>query len=784
MTTDLTIYQKRERTNFWSIRHHAASYEKILPMADCADEVLFITSFPPRECGIATYSKDLMDALSQQFGFGINFSVCALESSHEEYEYPEPPNFILNPELRNSFLKTAFSINRDARIKLVVIQHEFGFFAGNEKEFMRFMEQITHPIVLVFHTVLPKPNNVLKAQVEQMAHRASALIVMTKNAAELLIKQYEIPLNKVVVIPHGTHLVEPIDKKELKQQYQFSDKLILSTFGLLSSSKSIETTLDALPKIVELFPNVLFLILGKTHPNIVKNDGEVYREMLTERVKILGLENHVLFVNQYLKLPVLLEYLTISDIYLFTSKDPHQAVSGTFSYAVACGCPVVSTPIPHALEVLSQSNGIIFDFEQPEQLSKAVISLLENEHLRHEISSNVLHKMASTAWQNAAISHALLFQKVATNSLNLKFSWPDLNLQHVRAMTTEMGIIQFSKIAIPDIQTGYALDDNARALIAVSQHYITTGETSDLDLIETYLHFIKFCLQPSGNFLNYVNYELAFTTQNYQENLEDSNGRAIWALGYFISLSDTMPQNMIALANDLFNSALPHVDEIHSTRAMAFIIKGLHYHGAEENRWLLELFANRLTQMYLHERCAHWCWFEPYLTYGNSVLPEAMLCAYLTTHNETYQQIAIESFDFLLSHVFVNGAIRVVSNKGWRTKEFPDFKPVGGEQPIDVAYTIMTLEKFYSVFDREHYKQKCFEAFNWFLGDNHLQQIIYNPRTGGCYDGLEEQNVNLNQGAESTLSYLLARLSVQRVDEMANSKSLHLHALAVSESVY
>jgi hypothetical protein len=225
---------------------------------------------------------------------------------------------------------------------------------------------------------------------------------------------------------------------------------------------------------------------------------------------------------------------------------------------------------------------------------------------------------------------------------------------------------------------------------------------------------------------------------------------------------------MIAVAKELFNCALPHLDKIHSTRAMAFIIKGLHYQGEEENRWLLELFANRLTQMYLHERCAHWCWFEPYLTYGNSVLPEAMLCAYLSTNNETYQQIAVESFDFLLSHVFVNGTIRVVSNKGWRTKEFPDFKPVGGEQPIDVAYTIMTLEKFYNVFGDEAYKQKCFEAFNWFLGDNHLQQIIYNPRTGGCYDGLEEHNVNLNQGAESTLSYLLARLSLQRVDELAS----------------
>lgn len=765
MRTSIILPQSKAKLNFSKLDENLLSVNQngLIEQENNLPEILFVTSFPPRECGIATYSQDLVNALSNQFNNSFTCSICALESETEQHIYKETPKYILNTDCSNSFIKTAFHINKDENIKLVVMQHEFGFFAKKEYEYKQFFALINKPILFVFHTVLPKPDHDFKLKVQVMAAIASSIVVMTANAATVLINDYQISPHKIKVIAHGTHLVQPLAREKLKKMYHVSDKKVLSTFGLLGSSKSIETTLIALPTIIKAHPDVLFLVLGKTHPSIVKKEGEQYRNMLEEKVKTLNLEKHVRFVNEYLELPILLEYLQLSDLYLFTSKDPNQAVSGTFSYAVSCGCPVISTPIPHAKEVLKNNNGIIIDFEDSEQLAKAVISLLNNEKLRAEISINSFHKMASTAWQNSAIAHALLFEEITIDAFKLTYNVPPINLGHIFKMTTNFGMYQFSKIANPDIHSGYTLDDNARALIAMCQHYNMFKDEKDLSSINTYLTFIKYTLQNNGLFLNYINDEKQFTSQNYSENLEDSNGRAIWALGYVCSLKGILPINLINQAENILNKAIPNLIEFHSTRAMAFIIKGLYYQNNEENISILRVFADRLMQMYKHEKVKNWHWFETYLTYGNSLLPEAMLCAYLSTHNQEYEKIAKESFAFLLKKIFVGETIKVVSNKGWYIKDQKSENKIGGEQPIDVAYTIMALEKFYLVYKEENYKIKAKNAMNWFLGDNHLHQIVYNPCTGGCYDGIEEANVNLNQGAESTISYFMAKLAIQRL---------------------
>jgi glycosyltransferase involved in cell wall biosynthesis len=742
----------------------AGDYSTIDSFDQLVPELLFITSFPPRECGIATYTQDLISALTQQFEPTFKCSICALESANEKHTYKIPPALILNTDCRNAFIKTAFHINNNPAIKLVVMQHEFGFFAKNEEEFKQLFESITKPIVVVFHTVLPNPAFELQEKVQAMSEMASAIIVMTTNAAKILQQAYHVSPYKINVIQHGTHLVPPLSRETLKKEFAFSNRKVLATFGLLSSSKSIETTLNALPKIIENHPTVLFLVLGKTHPSLVKQEGEKYREMLEEKVEELQLQAHVVFINEYLQLPILLEYLQLSDIYLFTSKDPNQAVSGTFSYAVSCGCPVVSTPIPHAKEIIAKKNGLMIDFENSLQLSEAVNSLLSNDALRSEISSNSFQKMAATAWQNSAIAHAILFQELTDEAFALHYKIPAMNLSHIQKMTTSMGMIQFSKIAVPDIHSGYTIDDNARALIAICQHYELTQHKHDLSLITTYLSFLKRCWQPSSHqFLNYVNEAGQFTQQNFNENLEDSNGRAIWALGYVCSLKNSLPINLVNEADHLLEKSLHQINRIHSTRAMAFIVKGLHYQNKLGNIDLLVLFTNRLVQQYLHESTNDWKWFESYLTYGNSLLPEALLCAFLSTGNETYKSIAKESFDFLLSKIVVDGKLKVISNKGWHLKNQENSSVEGGEQPIDVAYTLLTLEKFNLVWKNSGYKSLAKLAFNWFLGQNHLNQIVYNPCTGGCYDGIEEQNVNINQGAESTLSYLMARLAIERL---------------------
>jgi glycosyltransferase involved in cell wall biosynthesis len=726
-------------------------------------EILFITSFPPRECGIATYSQDLMNAMERQFRETFTFSVCALESDQEQPEYTIPPKYTLNTSKPESYRQVATKINDNPYIQCVVIQHEFGFFAECQPAFLQFIENIRKPLIIVFHTVLPNPDEALKRLVQTIVKNSISVIVMTHNAAALLIHDYEAAEDIIQVIPHGTHLVPALKRTDLKRELGFSGRKVLTTFGLLSSGKGIEITLQALPAIVQIHPDVLFLILGKTHPGVLKQEGEKYREMLQQIIKDLKLERNVKFVNEYVALPKLLSYLQLTDIYLFTSKDPHQAVSGTFAYAMSSGCPVISTAFPHALEVLNGDQELIIEFDNSKQLSEKVINLLGNKSIRKSKSLDSLHKMAPTAWENAALMHAHHFMNISTDVSSISYSIPPIHLVHIQKLSTAFGMIQFSDIAQPQLLSGYALDDNARAMIAMCQHYELTHDAEDLVLINTYLSFIAYCLQPNGKFLNYINTDREFTSQNEDENLEDSNGRAIWALGYVASLKNILPVEFIQRAESVLLKAIPQLHMIYSTRAMAFIIKGLHFQQEEANKHLIVLFADRLIQMYRHESVNNWLWFEPYMTYGNSVLSEALLCAYISIEDETYLNTAKLSFDFLLVKIFNGNQLNVISNKGWYIKDQKMEHQVGGEQPIDVAYTIVALERFYRQFALPEYKEKAIIAFNWFLGENHLHQIVYNPCTGGCYDGVEEFNVNLNQGAESTVSYLMARLSVERI---------------------
>jgi glycosyltransferase involved in cell wall biosynthesis len=729
--------------------------------------VLFITTYPPRQCGIATYSQDLISALKDKFDQSFTIHLCPLESENENHAYTEEIKYILNTSRPDSFIQLAKKINADENIRVVMIQHEFGLFEKKEEEFIQFLITLAKPIVITFHTVLPRPNEVLKLHVQKISRVADLVIVMTHISEGILITDYGIANKKITVLPHGTHLLPHSDKELLKSKYKLTGKKVLSTFGLLGSGKSIETTLDALQDIINKNPDVIFLIIGKTHPSVIKQEGENYRKMLEAKVSKLHLHQYVHFINNFLPLQTLLEYLQLTDIYLFTSRDPNQAVSGTFSYAISCGCPIVSTPIPHAREVLQNDAGIIIDFENSDQLAEAVTRLLNDESLRKKISSNGLHRMAPTAWENAAIAHVLLFEKITDRQVAVKYNLPAINLTHIKQLTTGFGMIQFCKINQPDIDSGYTLDDNSRAMIAMCRYYELNRDKTAIELISIYLDFIKHCLQPDGYFLNYVNEKRVFTEQNNTANLADSNGRAIWALGYLISMSSLFPAALTENAVLVMQKALQNVNKIHSTRAMAFVIKGLYYRNKNNrsirNYSLIRQLANRLVQMYRHEADGKWEWFESYLTYANSILPEAMLCAWLATGENIYKEIAQSSFDFLLSKTFGENSIKIISNKNWLHKDNPGISvTAGGEQPIDVAYTILALDKFYEVFKDAKYLQKMEISFSWFLGNNHLHQVIYNPRTGGCYDGLEENSVNLNQGAESTVSYLLARLTVEK----------------------
>ena len=494
-------------------------------------EVLFITSYPPRECGIATYSQDLLNAMNNKFNDSFSLKVCALEPGKTQHLYPKEVKYILNAHQPSAYLELSQTINKDHNIQLVVMQHEFGFFQqAGEDALLQLLYGLVKPVVIVFHTVLPHPDEELQAHVKRIVAVCDSVIVMTKNAAHILSKDYGVAQDKIEVIAHGTHLVPHINQPLLKAKYGLTGRKVLSTFGLLGAGKSIETTLDALPDIIKENPDVMFLAIGKTHPSVVASEGEQYRTSLEDKVKDLSLEKHVTFINRYLPLHDLLEYLQLTDIYLFTSKDPNQAVSGTFSYAMSCGCPIISTPIPQAKELLSESTGIIIDFQNAQQLSDGVNRLMNDDILRKTFSQNTLQTIVPTAWENSAIAHAQLLQKIAGKAMGstplqpilydtapkndliqLKYQLPDINLVHLKKMTTKFACLQFSIFNQPDNASGYTLDDNARAMIAFCMHYQISGDHTDLEYIRLYLNFIKFCQLPSGNFDNYVDFEHNFS---------------------------------------------------------------------------------------------------------------------------------------------------------------------------------------------------------------------------------------------------------------------------------
>jgi glycosyltransferase involved in cell wall biosynthesis len=729
-------------------------------------KMLLVSSYPPRECGIATFSNDIVNAVKIVFGDTLPVEVCALQNSEQHFEYNNEVSFILPVDSLEHYRMVAEKINERNDIGLVCIQHEFGLFRGEYGDhILSFILALNKPIVTVFHTVLPNPDEKRKKIVHAIADLSDRIIVLTKNSQTILTTNYSVEKTKTIVIPHGNHNVLWEQKNILKNTYGFSDKIVMATFGLISQNKGIETVLQALPEIVKKNPEVVFLVIGKTHPEIIRQDGEMYRNSLINIVQELHLENNVIFINEYLQLSQLLEYLTLSDIYLFSSKDPNQAVSGTFAYAMSCGCTVVSTPIPHAVEELVNGNGILLNsFESSEEFKNAIVYLIENKEERIAMGKNAFSLSHATNWENIAIQYRLLFDQLTNREEDLRFNFPPIKLDHIKKLTTDFGILQFSKFSQPDPESGYTLDDNARALINMVLYNKAFPDKNTLKLANTYLNFIEGIQQNNGWFDNYKDFDHQLTKQNKEVNLEDANGRALWSLGTVISHRDTLPLEMICQAVKCWDKAIKRIDDIKSPRAIAYALKGLYlYHSIykdEEIKTHIEKLADELLRHYNINSAENWCWYEDYMTYANNVLPEAMMYSYLVTKNPKYKKIAAITFDFLLSHYFMKGQLKVISNRGWFKKE--NERIFYGEQPIEVATTIIALDLFYEVTRNKKYKDQLKLAFIWFLGNNHLKQIMYNPENGASYDGLEDKHININQGAESTLCYFKARLIMEK----------------------
>ncbi|MBU0958790.1 MAG: glycosyltransferase [Nanoarchaeota archaeon] len=729
-------------------------------------KICFLSNYPPKECGLATFTKDITCAMNKKFNPKLRSRVIALNDPEGHNRYDNRVIFQITRNSPQEYIEIAQKINTNEEIKLVCIQHEFGLFGGNYgDDILYFLDAIEKPVIVTFHSVLPNPNEERKKIVKKISAKASAIIVMANIAIEILNRDYGIEKSKMYVIHHGTPNAKFISPDQYKKKLNMEGKTVILTFGLLSRGKGIEYMIKSLPALVEKNPNLLYLILGETHPNVRMNEGESYRNELIELVKQLGLEKNVKFENRYVSLKDLIEHILACDIYAFTNLEREQITSGTLAYATSCGRPIVSTPIIYAEELLAQERGIIIsNFKKPEKFTKALNKLLSDPSLRNRMSEAAYAFGRQMIWPNVAARHLNVFNRVVQLREEITKKYPTIKLEHLKRMTDSFGCIQFSNGSIPDKKSGYTLDDNARALISTVLYHNLSKSQISLNLSKKYLEFIEKTQKKDGRFINtFIN-----KNKNMGDYSDDAIGRAIWALGYTVERSKN--KLIVNKAEDLFDKAFPIIKDIESPRAKAFIILGLYHHyqkyGRKRDLEMIKTLADSLCILY--EKCSSkdWHWFESGLSYSNAKLCEALFMAYLETRNEKHLEVAESSLHFLSDTVFINDELHPIGQDGWFDKNGK--KASFDQQPVDAASMVSAYLAAYEATEDKHYHEKAVLAFNWFLGRNHLKQMIYNEDTGGCYDGLGEHSVNLNQGAESTICYLLARLRLEETKKGPN----------------
>lgn len=738
--------------------------------------VLYVSTFPPRECGIATFTEDLTNAIDKEFSPAVKSKIVAMNKAGTSlYNYPCKTVVQINDNDLEDYIVAAKYVNSASDIRVVNIQHEYGIYGGEWGEYiLPFMELIKKPIVLTMHTVLPNPDDwdeheKLVKVTEKIAEKADKIIVMTNSAAKLLRELYNVPAEKIAVVPHGVHHIAFPSKTKAKVKLNLEGRTVLSTFGMLNRDKGIEYAIKALPEVIKKYPKVIYLVLGATHPVVRREEGEVYRTKLEKLVEKLGLQENVKFYDKYLSLDELIEFLKATDVYVSPTLNPLQAVSGTISYALSCACPIVATANQYAIDVVNNERGRLVKFKNAGSIEKALLELLGDKKLREEMKKNSYYYSRHMTWQNVALSYFQVFNQFANIMPHEKGKIPEINLGHIETLTDKFGMIQFAAHTKPDLGSGYCVDDNARVLLAMVDMYQREPKKETLDLLRKYFKFVKFVQKPNGKFFNFVNKYRKFTDKSESE---DSYGRTIWALGHVVS-SKELPKEMVADACDMLNGAMVWSKGLESSRAIAFTILGLYQaqtnflcsKGSGEIEKLIRFLSDVLVDRYEEEQLkpghTKWHWFENSLTYSNYKMSEAMFRAYQATGDKKYLKIAEESLEFLASVNFEDKFFMAIGQDGWYFRDGK--RAYYDQQPEDAASAAEALITAYELTGNDIYKERAKIAFEWFLGKNHLNQMLYDEATGGCYDGLGRESINFNQGAESTISYLLARLAMERI---------------------
>ena len=735
--------------------------------------VALIGTYLPRQCGIATFTAHLAAAILDNDP-NIDCSIVAMNDRPEGYEYPPTVRFQINQDRLNEYDLAADFLNlRDPDI--VCLQHEYGIFGGQRGGFIvELVQDLKIPLITTLHTVLRDPSLQERQIIARLSELSHKLVVMSERGADFLRDMYHVPESKIDLIHHGILDVPFLDPDPGKSKVVAPDRIVILSFGLLSPGKGIEYMVDALPEIVSAHPEVLYFIIGATHPHLRAESGEDYRLSLHLRAKELGVADHIVFHDRFLEQDELLEFIQATEIYVTPYLNEAQIVSGTLAYALGAGKAVVSTPYWYAQEMLANNRGKLVPFKDHKALAHEITNLLDHPEERlamrqaayeycrpmvmKEMGGRYLELFAHAKSRRSQPTELAVLDPLSQHEQRL----PQVNLKHLRLITDDTGVLQHAKFTVPNRRHGYCVDDNARALIVATRaHDLNRTDASMADLSAIYLSFLDDAFNPdTGRFRNFMSYGRKWLEE---VGSEDSHGRALWALGVMSGWG--LSSGQVAVATKLFNNALPALATFGDSRAIAFPILGiqayLRRNDGDQQAWeLMRSLGDRLSSRFTQYASKDWNWHEDHLTYDTARLPQALMACGRAIRNDDMVSLGIGVLEWLRDVQLnpADGWFSPVGNQGW----FPQSgsKAQYDQQPLEAAAMIGACIEAYECTQGEEWIQLATTCFDWYLGKNDRQTKLYDHTSRGCRDGLQQDGVNENQGAESTLSYILSLLAL------------------------
>jgi len=742
--------------------------------------IAFIGNYLPRKCGIATFTTDLCESIASEYNKLTCFAL-AVNDVEAGYVYPSRVRFEITENDIVSYRRTADFLNIN-NVDVISLQHEYGIFGGLAgSHILALLRELRMPLVTTLHTVLREPDANQRKVMEELIRLSDRLVVMSNIAAKFMVEIYHAPQEKVEIIPHGIPDIPFVDSNFYKDQFGVEGKIVLLTFGLLSPNKGIENVIKALPAILAKYPNTIYIVVGATHPHVLKHEGESYRLSLELLAEECGVEEGIIFHNRFVSLEELVKFICTTDIYITPYINPGQIVSGTLAYVVGAGKAAISTPYWYAKELLDDNRGVLVAFNEPEAIAEQVIDLLDNSIKRHAIRKRCYLYGREMVWSVVAQRYVKCFESAYDERMRRHHSpfaikplsqrpldLPVLNPNHLFSLTDDTGILQHSVSIVPNYKEGYTTDDNARALILTMMlEKIAPDTIKQVDkLAIRYLAFILYAYNPElGRFRNFLSYDRRWLEDSGSE---DSHGRALWALGVVLGRSKL--QNLRDIAGHLFSIALPATLKFSSPRAWAFTLIGIHeymqrFSGDRAAQNVEEILAEKLMDLYRRNSQVDWPWFEDILSYSNAKIPLALLLYGQRLSIRDMKEVAIKALEWLIKvQTSGEGYFQPVGSNGFYRRDGE--RAYFDQQPIEAYGMVLACLETYRITGENAWYKEAQRAFEWFLGRNNGRLMIYDPTTGGCNDSLHSDRVNENQGAESTLAFLLSLLEMRQAENI------------------